>query len=305
LNIISWLNRCFQVHSSSGDEYLLSCPACGKPKLYFNKVKKVGFCQHDKCKYHSSPPKLRDLVEEVGFVPEDLDFDLEVDDTYGATVEETLVLPGQQLVTQDAGKYYTRYPKAMEAVQRRGVKPSYQYRFNFHFDGSRIYIPVYYRGVLVSYVGRAAWWFENDFLRYRYPKHSKIHEHLFNYEAASMWPRLTLFENTFNAIRWMDELQSTSTFGSHLSVEQMDKIAYSQAATVAILWDRNAEKGAEKAVQRLADRGVRVAFLWMDAEWDQPDEIPDHWLQVIAERVHETAREGNQWIRMTSLMKTS
>mgnify|MGYP001558688012 FL=1 len=51
MRLTDWLHT-FGVHSKVGDEYLITCPACKKPKLYFNIKKRVGDCKYVKCRFH-------------------------------------------------------------------------------------------------------------------------------------------------------------------------------------------------------------------------------------------------------------
>lgn len=221
------------------------------------------------------------------------------EDTQAPAPEVSLPEGAQQVVYYENGKLKTKLPTACEEIRKRGVSPENQARFKLRFDGQRVYIPVYREGKLVNYVGRAAWWFDHDLKRYKYPYGHSITKHLFNWDEARLWPKLTLVENTFNAIWLREALHCSTNFGSNLTLDQVQLICNSKVQSVAILWDEGADKKAEDAVNALAtDFGIPAAYCKLTG---QPD---DHTLDLLieaAEATHEASRQGHKWInrRMT------
>ncbi len=296
-SIVKWLSRCFQLDDLIRNEALIVCPRCKRPKLYFNVKKKIGHCHYDKCAYHAQPVLLEDLIQIVGYGPEDdpgwVSWKNETTDSTSSKI--SLPEGAHALVELEAGIYKTRFPVANQAVMKRGVLSEDQYRFNLHFDGRYVYIPVYVDGRMVQYVGRAAWWFESRVPRYNYGEGYKISNLLFNWDTCKRWPKITCVENTFNAIAYRNELYSVSTFGSHLSDTQANLIAGSAAESVALLWDEGADRGAAKAVRKLKKLGIPAAFGRMTG---QPDDHPLEWLCEAAGKVHDAAVKNQEWVTL-------
>jgi hypothetical protein len=190
----------------------------------------------------------------------------------------------------------TQYPEVMHKVRERGVSSADQFQFDLRWDGFYVYIPVYFEGELVSYLGRAAWWRDFDIKRYNNAPGTNTNSYLFNWEEARHWPRLTLVENTFNAIWLRKVCHTVSTFGSTLSNEQAELIARCPFESVAILWDEGADKGAHKAMQKLKNRfGVPTAYGKIVG---QPDEHDLPFLVKYVDQIHEAAKRGNQWVNL-------
>ena len=152
----------------------------------------------------------------------------------------------------------------------------------------RVYVPVYYKEKLVSYVGR-------DILgltpyRYKYPKGSKISEHFLGWDEAKLWNKLTLVENTFVSIWLRNYLNCTTNFGSHLSEKQIEKIKkMKHLESVAIMWDKGAEERAENACLKLACLGIPAAYARLKG---QPDDYTLEEIIYIGNKTHERAKKG-------------
>ena len=180
MKLVDWLHT-FGVHSRAGDEYLITCPACNRPKLHFNIRKQIGNCKYAKCLFHIKPVTLSALEKFTRHRVTDTEITpVAYQDDLGSII--TLPAESWPLVYKEKGTIKTKFPIASEAVSIRGVAPDLQYKYNLYFDGARVYIPVYSKGELVSYVGRAAWWYENSIPRYKYPLHTKISHYLFNWD---------------------------------------------------------------------------------------------------------------------------
>jgi hypothetical protein len=292
VNVLQWININFKVINRTGSEVQFPCPKCKHESFYFNVNKKVGFCHRAKCLWK---PNLQTLLEFVGSGRQWLSEDFsEEPDALRPAMDVTLPEGAQQIVYYEDGELMTKLPTAFKALTARGISAEDQARFMLRFDGTRVYIPVYRAGKLVNYVGRAAWWFDNNLKRYKYPKGHSIVKHLFNWDEVRLWPRLTLVENTFNAIWLREALNCSTNFGSHLSNEQATMICDSKIESVAFLWDEGADIRAEKAVQLLSTKfGIPSAYCKISG---QPDDHTLDFLTEAAYLTHEAARIGRKWI---------
>jgi hypothetical protein len=123
-------------------------------------------------------------------------------------------------------------------------------------------------------------------LRYLYCPGVKTREYIFNWDNARHWKRLSLVENTFNAM-WLRNYQYTTNFGSHMSEAQAQLIAASAVESVVLVWDENAEREAEKAVNLLQNKfGIPAAYVKISG---QPDDHPKEMLLGILDQAHEVA----------------
>lgn len=268
----------FGVQSSSNGELCLTCPSCRRPKLYFNLAKRIGHCHFDKCRFHVQPATIRRLREYTRLSFDKFDT---VEEKPEVPYAETVEMPegSEPLVSMDKGQFITRYPVAAEEVTKRGIQYPLQYKYDFHFDGDRVYVPVFYKNKRVSYVGRAAWWFPNEMLRYRYPTGTKIGNYLFDWDSLLLRfeydPVLVLVENTFNCINYNNNLihNVSTNFGSHLSDSQIDMILASGVKQVCLLWDGGSQQSAARAAGKLRDFGVNCSYLSLPGK-DQPDSYP-------------------------------
>ena len=178
MNLISWMNRHFKVANYSYPEVTMECPKCNHSRLYFNVSKKVGFCQRASCHW---TPSLKDFIERVGYGPED-DYVPYVKTSKYTDASIEFPEECEPLVIYENGKYYTDYPHAVENIKKRHLTDKDIYSYNLHWNGNRVFIPVYLNGAMVSYVGRKAWWFESLGLRYDYPKGAPVSRYLFAYD---------------------------------------------------------------------------------------------------------------------------
>ena len=271
MKLVDWLHT-FGVYSRAGDEYCITCPACKKPKLYFNVKKKIGHCHFDKCRLHIQPVTISKLREFHNLGNIDVS-DIPSEDSQEEAREPISLPPDSRpLVYKEQGVIETEFPIASAAVSTRGVAPDLQYKYNLHFDGNRVYIPIYSKGELFSYVGRAAWWYANPIPRYKYPLHTKVSHYLFNWDYFVNSEVLTLVENTFNSINYNHntEFSVSTNFGSHLSKEQINLILASKVRLVCLLWDGGSEHSAAKACSKLRANGIDCIYGLLPGK-NQPD----------------------------------
>jgi len=296
MDLVGWLSKYFKgVYHRSSREVQFPCPRCGHKSFYFNIRKKVGFCHHDVCHWK---PSLEDLIQLKGHGPDtDLGFELEMEEEDTTPVEVHLPDGAEKLIEINEGCFETRFPIALsKVVKDRNLTHQSIYRHNFHIGNGRIYIPVYYEGKMVNYVGRAMWWLPYESkLRYIYCPGVKTSDYIFNWDSAFTWPNVTLVENTFNAV-WLEDFRVTTNFGSSLSENQINLLTHSRAAangTVTLLWDEKTAKAAEKAVKKLRGLGVRAAYAKING---QPDHHHLMFLHHIVEKTREAAQQGDTWV---------
>jgi len=204
----------------------------------------------------------------------------------------TITLPGaaKPLVERLDGQLVSYYQEVVDKITSRGVSPENQYRFAFHWDGSRVYIPIYFEGKLVNYVGRAAWWFDTGLKRYSYCTGANTRDYFFNWDEAKRWPSLVLVENTFNGIWLSDYCHATSNFGSDLSKTQIELLSKSKVKTVLFVWDEGTDWAAGRARLRLREVGIESACLKING---QPDnytiEVLLPWIEYGLSNAREKA----------------
>jgi len=189
------------------------------------------------------------------------------------------------------GQYHTKNQKVVEKVSERGVSIDNQFSFGLTSTEDRVYIPVYEEGKLVNYVGRLFWWLPfTSPQRYTYAKGVSTSDYFFNWDSASKWSELSLVENSFNAI-WLHKFQCTTNFGSHLSQTQIDKILNSNIESIVLLFDEGADKSAEKAVNRLKEKGIPAVYVKIKG---QPDNHPEEYIKGLIYEGHKLAKKGSQ-----------
>jgi len=289
----------FKLQSLRNDEALITCPLCGKVKLYFNLNKKVGTCHYANCRFHSEAVTVPKLSSICGFLPEEgVTFIVPPYlQTYVLPPPTPITLPNEAepLLVRKNGTYLTMFPIAIKNIISRGLVTEDMYRYNLHFDGLRVYIPVYDKGKLVQYVGRDAWWFETgEDRKYKYAPDVSVTNYLFNWDKNKHVKELTLVENTFVSIV-LDgcgdtHMGTSSTFGSHLSDRQCDLIGTGAASSVVIVFDRDATEKAEKAVQKLRGLGVRAGMIILSRP--QPDDYSNSTIHQSCRLVHGMISQG-------------
>lgn len=296
-DLSSWLNKCFSITGTSGDEVQFNCPKCDHDSFFFNLKKKIGYCHRASCHW---TPTIKDLnrytrtqfgntvLEEHEPVPEPEKVEIKLPED---------CLP---LVELKEGVMLTKFPNAIEGLRARNLSPEKIYRYRLMFNGIRVYVPVYYEGKLVNYVGRRAFWKDAELEKagvpkYEYCKGAKTQHYIFNWDEARFWPRLTFTENTFNAMWLSDVCHGSTNFGSSLSKTQIELIVSSKVKSVVLLWDEGAEKNADKAVNLLRGRGVPAIFIKIKG---QPDQYPQAQILEWVTNAHEKAiLGGKSWIK--------
>jgi hypothetical protein len=129
--------------------------------------------------------------------------------------------------------------------------------------------------------------------KYLYAPGSKTSKYILGWNESRLWRDLVLVENTFVSLCYRSELYCTTTFGSFISDVQADLIADSSVRRVALLWDENAERNADRCAKKLHDRGVPASY-WIIK--GQPDDYPKAWVESMAKVVLEAAEEGIPYI---------
>ena len=159
-------------------------------------------------------------------------------------------------------------------------------------DGQRIYVPIFsVDGVLVNYNSRVLPGYPGT--KYLYYPGAKTSHFILGWQECRDWEDLALVENTFVSLAYRNRLHCSTTFGSNISDVQADAIAGTGIRRVALLWDENAEAGADRAITKLGDRGVRAAY-WMIL--GQPDDYPIEWVEEKCNLVKTAADEGTPWL---------
>ncbi len=287
--LLNWLHRTSGVNNRpNADEVQTTCPLCGGDKLYFNIRKAVGICHSAGCDWHGKV-LLHELIEVFGFAP-DQHGEWE---TSSEDAPPTVSLPGYPILIMAADQMLTHNESALAYLRGRGIEDLTTLNWGLTCDGERIYVPIYdnegnnlvnYNSRLMSgYCGR----------KYLYCVGAKTSHYILGWQECRDWNDLVLVENTFVSLAYRNRMRCSTTFGSNISDVQADSIAETGIRRVAILWDENAEGGADRALRKLDNRGVRAAY-WKIL--GQPDDYPIKWVEEKCNLIKKAADEGTRWI---------
>lgn len=286
MNALDFLNSRFRISfKKKTGEANFPCPRCGHNQFYFNVYKRLGHCKRASCHWS---PTLKDLIQ---FVGSSVNVDLE-DSPAPKQEKVPVALPPDSvpILSRELFSHCSRCETVAEYLERdRNISRQKIYQYDIHETENRIYVPVYFNGELVNYVGRLKWWYTvTNGQRYKYASGTSTSAYLFDWDRAKFLKQLTLVENTFNAI-WLSEFGVTTNFGSSLSSEQIDLIANSGIKSVCLVWDEGAESSAEKSVVRLKDSGVKAIYLKI---LGQPDNHKIDCIQNMIRLGHSQAETG-------------
>ena len=290
-----WLGKSFSIIGKSGREIQFPCPKCKHPSFFFNLDKKIGYCHRAGCHWK---PRIKDLnrftrTQFGNLVTDEADLP-----AVPAVVKIELPTSEPLIIKQD-GVLKTRFPSAVEGLAKRHLSGQILSRFNLHYDGTYIYVPVYYEGKLVNYVGRRAFHLDKELEaagipKYQYCTGAKTQHYLFNWDQVRLQDKVTFTENTFNAMWLTDTLWGSTNFGSSLSRTQMELIRFSRIQSVVLLWDEGAELRAGKAIQSLNKLGINACAVWLKG---QPDSHSFEQLGEWVTKAHQYAILGKPCLK--------
>lgn len=290
--VLDWMHRTVGVNNQPApDEVQTDCPMCGGNKLYFNVQKCVGVCHSASCEWHEKV-LLKDLIGIVGFAP-DQGGDWEGPEKREAARPDGL--PGWPVLSQQLNELLTTNQGALDYLRSREIDDMVTLNWGLTCDGERIYVPILdVDGVLVNYNSRLLPGYGGDDGRkYLYYPGAKTGHFILGWAECRDWEDLALVENTFVSLAYRNRMHCTTTFGSNVSDVQADAIAESGVRRIALLWDENAEGGADRALRKFDDRGVRAAY-WKIL--GQPDDYPIDWVAEKCDQVKACADEGDYFI---------
>lgn len=269
-------------------EFQLPCPKCGHPQFYFNTKKGVGYCHRAKCGWSPTRSQVEEVLKAKG---QRFQFNEAPEPETEAPVPGTLDFPPDvvPLLNQNLVAHCEVCEETIRHLAHdRHVPRDRQYHFGLRGSENRIYVPVLENGLLVNYVGRVKWWINSTAPRYQYAPGVSTSEYLFTWDVFRTRDQMALVENTFNAL-WLRPYSVTTNFGSHLSMVQVEKIAYSRIRRVLILWDEGAEPKAEKAVKALRGYGVSASYVRLEG---QPDGHREECLASVIQGGFEALEGG-------------
>lgn len=287
--LINWFHRTAGIDNQpSPDEVQTHCPVCGGSKLYFNVSKQVGICHSGSCEWHGRV-FVSDLAEVFGFTP-DQGGSWEDEER---TVRIKVDLPGWPVLEMQNGVQMTYYQEALDYLRGRGIDDLTIMNWRITCNGERVFVPIFDTdGCLVNYNSRLLPGHDGG-KKYLYCPGSKTSHYILGWKECRDWEDLALVENTFVSLAYRARMQCSTTFGSNISDVQADLIAESGIRRVALLWDENAESGADRALRKLHSRGVKAAY-WKIL--GQPDDYPIKWVEEKAKLVKAAAEEGTRWL---------
>lgn len=272
------------------DEVQTNCPMCGSDKLYFNIKKLIGVCHSASCEWHSKV-FVDDLIEAFGFSPAQ-GGEWEREEKEVARLE--VVVPGNLVLCLQDQQLMSYSPAALEYLRGREIPDKIILNWELRADFDRVYVPISdVNGTVVNYNSRLLPAFCTEGAKkYLYSKGAKTGNYILGWVESRDWEDMALVENTYVSLAYRD-MHCTTTFGSNVSDVQADLIADSGCRTVAILWDENAEQGADRSIKKLHERGVKAAY-WKIL--GQPDDYDTEWVKAKLEIVREAARSGKHWV---------
>jgi hypothetical protein len=247
----------------------------------------VGICHKAGCAWHGGV-RLEQLIEVFGFGPEQYG-EWEAPEEKGP-VEVTL--PGWPILTQMISQLMTTNQGALDYLRGRGISDMTILNWGLTCDNERIYIPIVdNNGNCVNFNSRLLPGHIGP--KYLYAKGAKTSYYILGWQECRDWTDLALVENSFVSLSYRARMHCSTTFGSNVSDVQADLIAESGIKRVAILWDEGAEAGADRALKKLAKRGVRACY-WRIRK--QPDDYPLEWVEQKCQEVKDAADEGIPWL---------
>ncbi len=293
--LIDWFHRTSGVNGQpTPDEVNTTCPLCGSDKLYFNVRKQVGVCHSASCQWHTKV-FLNELIEVFGFSPSQYG---EWEDA-PEHVQKEVVLPGYPVLFRGSDRELMSYSaEALEYLRGRGIDDEVTLNWGLTCDGERIYVPILDSdGALRNFNSRLLPGYDGK--KYLYCVGAKTSHYILGWGECRDWEDLALVENTFVSLAYRGRMHCSTTFGSNVSDVQADFIAESGIRRVAILWDENAEAGADRALKKFDERGVRAAYWKIRG---QPDDYPIDWVAEKCAEIKQAADSGKKkWIDYRNL----
>lgn len=286
MKALDFLNSRFEVsYNKRSGEANFSCPKCSHKGFYFNVRKGLGHCKRASCHWS---PSLKELVSYVG---SSSSVDLEKSEPVKKEkIKVSLPEDAVPILFRNLTPHCQRCDVTSSHLEvDRFISKQKQFQYNIHETENRVYVPVYFNNDLVNYVGRQKWWYtvQSD-LRYKYAPDVNTSDYIFNWDQCKFIKQLTLVENTFNAI-WLQELGTTTNFGSSLSEKQCSLIADSNVKSVCLIWDEGADISAEKAVIKLKNLGVKAIFVKI---LGQPERHTEDCIKNMIRLAHQEAERG-------------
>jgi len=290
--LVSWFHRTSGINNRpNANEIQTVCPMCGGDKLYFNIQKQVGVCHKASCVWHERV-FLQDLIDIFGFTPDQLGEWEAPEESKPVEVE----LPGWPILQIKQQALMTTNQDALDYLRNRGIDDMIILNWGITCDGERIYVPIYNdNNVLANFNSRVLPTITSNSgePKYLYCRGAKTSHYILGWRECRDWPDLALVENTFVSLAYRYRMRASTTFGSNVSEVQANLIAESGIRRVALLWDEGAEEGADRAIKRLSDKGVRAAY-WKII--GQPDDYPIEWVEEKCNLVKEAADNGVPWL---------
>jgi len=249
------------------NEFLLTCPTCGKEKLTVNISKKLWHCWT--CVKYIYDPWMQSkktiqgagsllqlviLFEKIS-LPEAVAF---VTRYSAYRVEKLLSFVDLKLdeknVTVEAPEYKTMaLPECSTPIDRltpwlvdRGISMADVKHFGLFTCtagryGSRLISPVYDNSRLICFQGRAMWWAhpKEKYVKALAPAHqpgyARTSDVLFNLDQAASYPSVAVVEGPIDTIH--TGYDSVCTFGKKISINQIKYLLKYKVKAIDLMWD--------------------------------------------------------------------
>lgn len=274
-NFQQYLNK-YSLHQTSGGEYTLRCPVCGRDKLIVNADKGLWhcwICQEFKYNERGKRVPVKGAGNVVGLVSllEGVDYKT-AKGIIGSNYANYKSTHPQEYEYSEIPypPYAQRINYLLPYLQERGITlEDVQYFGLFYCTGgkynNRLIFPVYEKGKLVFFQGRAMWNWElsGSIKSVNSPKvvgAAGREDILFNLEMACHYPRVVLVEGPIDAIH--TGYNGVGTWGKNITDKQIQKLYQYGVRSVDLMWDGPTQHEPEGAIPEMMQALPKLAGLF-------------------------------------------
>ena len=309
---LEWVDEEIGIQSSSGDEIIVECPACGTPKLWINTDS--GMCTCYRCEFGGS---LYDVMREAAGIEKSearkiLGVDREKPTEHADGLEAAFAPPPISVISAPTEEFPQVIPPgvrwygidqascnmeammataALEAMHRRGFDNEIilRNRAGWCWVGpyqERVILPVFRNGKIVWW---QAWDYGKKFgnMKYKNPPNEEVpygrKELVYNIERWVGVDLLVICEGIFNC--WALEqlgVAAVCTFGKFMSDFQLMQILMHPAQRVLIGLDPDAREYAGHLQGVFSGHGRQASLCTLPGTQDFNDLQPQDRLAVLA-----------------------
>lgn len=249
------------------NEYLLTCPACGKEKLTINVSKKLWHCWTCAKYTYDSWTQSKKVIQGAGgvlqlvmlFEKMSLSEAVEFVTRYSTyqiekllsfvdfkLEEKTINVGGVSYPKIDYPEYSVPLTTILPFMKLRGISGDDAINFRLFTCssgryGNRLIFPVYDHNNFICFQGRAMWQAVSGvkYIKALAPAHvagnARTSDVLFNLDQAASYPRVFIAEGPISAIH--GGYAGVCTFGKRMTVEQIKYLIKYKVKAIDLCWD--------------------------------------------------------------------